>query len=306
MKSLYEGILSDVETSVSNMDDDINKVRIFEWLEYNAVPIFINNTRPFKKLSGGKISTYEEWKDYVEINKDGSVNFNCGLDLRCVSPNDNSYKVPFKIHYVNYIFNVGSPYLKTTENFPDIVDSIEFAHGIKIKIENWHVKIKNEYITGKTLLNSMVFSDYNKPENYPCIYIHKGPVFGKNVIFECIRTGHSIYDRPVATLPQLSTTILKKIKFINIPYILLSSTNAKLPEPEDLDKAKNNLIDVKLITSAECNIYVELYYNNLTKTGVLIKQKDGKFKEVLGDEHCTSNDYKVGLSRIRNKYKDLL
>lgn len=307
MKSLYEGILSDIETSVSTMDDDIEKVQVFEWLEYNAIPVFLDRPRPFRKLADGRISTYEEWKDYVEINKDGSVNFKCGLDIRCSNTSKgDSDKVPFKIHCVNYVFKVGSPYLKTTENFPDIVDSLEFAQGIKIKIENWHVQVKQEYVRGESLLNSMIFANYNTPENFPCIYIRKGPVFGKNVVFECIRKDHGLYNRPIIYMPQLNKAMLKKIKFINIPYILLSNANVKLPSIEDLDSAKNNLKDVKLITSAECNIYVELYYSNITKTGVLIKQKDGKFKEVLRDEHCTSNDYKVGLSRIKMKYKDLL
>ena len=160
MKSLYEGILDDIETSVGRMDSDIEKVHIFEWLEYNAVPNQYETLRTWTRHSNGKFSTYEEWNEVVTINPDKSVSFKCGIEL-LGNNKTKAEKVPFKIHSVDGKFLVGSPLLKTSENFPDIVDSIEFAYGIKIKLEDWHVKVKNSYRSNKKLLK--VCKDREKP-----------------------------------------------------------------------------------------------------------------------------------------------
>lgn len=302
MKSLYEGILDDIETSVGRMDSDIEKVHIFEWLEYNAIPNHYETVRPWRN-SNGKFSTYEEWNEVVTINSDGSVNFKCGIEL-LGNNKTKAEKVPFKIHSVDGKFLVGSPLLKTSENFPDIVDSIEFAPGIKIKLENWHVKVKNAYRSNKALLNGFPFSGYDTNGYFPCIYIRRGPVFGKNVVFECLRKSNTIYDRPIICIN--SSSMLSKVKLINIPYVLLSNSSKILPASL-ANKRIKNMPDTRLITSSKSTLYCELLYDKvITKSGILIKQQNGEFEEFILGKKASSNDLDKILANIKMENKHLL
>lgn len=304
MKSLYEGILDDIETSVGRMDSDIEKVHIFEWLEYNAVPNHYETLRPWTRNSNGKFSTYEEWNDFVTINPDKSVSFKCGIEL-LGNNKTKAEKVPFKIHSVDGKFLVGSPLLKTSENFPDIVDSIEFAYGIKIKLEDWHVKVKNSYRSNKKLLNGFPFDGYDTNGYFPCIYIRRGPVFGKNVVFECLRTSNTIYDRPIICIN--SPSVLSKVKLINIPYVLLSDSKSKIMPATLANKRIKNMPDTRLITSSKSNLYCELLYDKvITRSGILIKQKNGEFEEFMLGKKASSNDLDKILANIKMENKHLL
>ena len=304
MKSLYEGILDDIETSVGRMDSDIEKVHIFEWLEYNAVPHHYETLRPWTRNSNGKFSTYAEWNEVTTINPDKSVSFKCGIEL-LGNNKTKAEKVPFKIHSVDGNFLVGSPLLKTSENFPDIVDSVEFAHGIKIKVENWHVKVKNLYRSNKALLHGFPFSGYDTNGYFPCIYIRRGPVFGKNVIFECLRKSNTIYDRPIIRIN--SSSVLSKVKLINIPYVLLSDSKSKIMPAALANKRIKNMPDTKLITSSKSNLYCELLYDKvITRSGILIKQQNGEFEEFILGKKASSNDLDKILANIKMENKHLL
>ena len=117
MKQLYEGILADVDTSIGNMDADLEKIHVFEWLEYNAEPIHYGEPSSYRCKTKGKVSDYEDWKDYVTVNNDGSVDFRCGINIKG-SWEAHKMKIdeyiPFKIGKVNYVFEVSSNFMLTS------------------------------------------------------------------------------------------------------------------------------------------------------------------------------------------------
>lgn len=309
MKPLYEGILGDVDTNIAKMDNDMTIVTVIEWLKLHCRPnygMLIRTGRPLK----GHMSTDEDWYDTVKVNSDGSVDILSDLTI-CWNMEGHSImpgnKIPFKLHKVHGHFLVGRT-MSDISNFPDIVDTVEFAKGIKVNITNWHVKVENSRHHGFGYYKNP-FLRYTGSDMFPAVYIQAGATIGKNVVFECTRTNHTDMNRPVAAFASLTDSKLKNIKLINFPYIVLEEIRASIPTPEALKKYNNNVKDVKMITSNLYDLVKAPYYEGPTrKVGMLLRNKDGQFEYVdnkwfMGD---TPTKIQNDLLFFQTEYKDLL
>ena len=276
--NIYEGILDDIDTGVNRMDQDLEKMKVYEWLEYHATSKdgfyrYIGSD----KHDGLRVSTQDQWN--LKFNSDGSVDILSNITL-VANINASDYQkqfagqIPFKIHKVHGIFKVGSHKLIDTKNFPDIADSVEFSKGIKIRIHDWHIKLENKQ-ESRFGYYLHPFNDYNKSHIKPCIDIPAGPVIGKNVVIECLRTNHDRSNRPWVLINNLTTARLKNITFINIPHIIISEARAKIPTWAELKTYDSHIKDTKLISSTQyelCNKYIKT-----DKVGLFIRMDNNEF-----------------------------
>ena len=298
MKSLYEGILNDIESSIVNMDDDLTRVRVIEWLTLHCRP---DNESFGAPNTNGHFSSESDWN--IKLNSDGSVDILSDMIINWnlkAPDNMGGDKIPFKIRKIKGHFTLARS-MSDISNFPDIVDSFEITGRCKITLKDWHLKIENS-LPHKFGYYKMPFKHYHSCDNFPALIIPASATIGKNVVFECTRMNHNANNRPVAVFASLTEAKLKNMKLINFPYIILEESRIAIPKPEQLKKYSSNIKDVKLISSSLYNLN-DAAFNN--KVGMLIKDNDNEFKYVPKDWFLGSiRDIESNLTELyeKNKY----
>ena len=298
---IKEGILDNADIAVNRMDNDLKTTAIYNWLTKFAVPEKHSNIR--------KGSSVKDWN--IKINSDGTFDILSDICIQDTRDESEIEPIPFKIHKVHGAFSIWSVKIKDCINFPDIVDSIYIKNAPKLVLHDWHVKIENiKESTGRLSADTynMPFECYRTSTQLPALTIDTGVTFGKNIIFECTYKSDSIYDRPYCFLTGLNEQKLKNIKFINIPYIILTENRGKFPTNEILNKYKNNIKDVKLISSSSYTLRMTMY--NELKAGLLIRIND-KFENIrvrtdVNSKILNPNEIANRLTNIQQEYQKYL